>query len=90
MRLLSIHVNFAEHGELSPILGCKLLYLLLGARLLVSELVAWEREKLETFVSVLLVDLGHLLVVFGSQTSEARDVDNKDRPFTFTDLAQRI
>ena len=88
MRLLSIHINFAEHGELSTILGCKLLYLLLSARLLVSELVAWEREDFETFVSILQVDLGQLLVVFGGQTSEARNVNYKDRSFTFTDLAQ--
>ena len=64
-----IHLNLGEHGEPDSQSHSCLLNLLVGAGLLVFELVAWERQNFETFVSILLMDLHHPLVVFVCKTS---------------------
>lgn len=82
----TIHVNFTKHGELGAILLlCEFFDCSLISWLLFFELVARESKNFETLVSVLLVDLNHLLVVFVGQASLSGNVDNKGCPFTRKD-----
>ena len=73
-----VHLNLREHGEPNSQSHSCFLNFLVGARLLVFELVAWERQNFETFVSILLVDLHHPLVVFVGKTSLCGYIDDKN------------
>lgn len=73
----SVDVGFCEHA---PFCAVGLLVgfdLCVGARLLSAELVAGKSKNLETLVSILRVDCGHLLVVFSGESSLSGDIDDK-------------
>ena len=81
-----VHLDLGEHGEPHSVSHGSSLDFLIGARLLVFELVAGERQNLETLVSILLVDLYHPLVVLVSETSLRSYVDNENGFFTLDKL----
>ena len=81
-----VHFDLGEHGEPYSVSHGSSLDFLIGARLLVFELVAGERQNLETLVSILLVDLYHPFVVLVSETSLRSYVDDEDGFFTLDKL----
>ncbi len=64
-----VYLDLREHGEPHSVSHGSSLDFLIGAWLLVFELVAGERQNFETLVSILLVDFYHPLVVLVSETS---------------------
>ena len=79
--VFSVHINLAEHSPAGTVAFGKLFNFSFGSWLLVAELVARESKNFETFVSKLLVDGDHLLVVLVSQTSLGGHVNNEHSLF---------
>jgi hypothetical protein len=73
----SVYLNLAEHLPAGTVAFSKLFNFSFGSWLLIAELVAGKSKNFETFVSKLLVDGDHLLVVLVSQTSLGGHVDNE-------------
>ena len=81
MSIVAVDINLVEEGVGGTVGLCELLDPGVIKGLLIQELVAWECEDLETFVTKLGVDLSHPLVVTGGQASEASDVSHKSQFF---------
>ncbi len=89
--VITVYINFVEKRVAGTVgLGERLNpSVVIG--LLVHELVAWECEDLETFVTIVVVDLCHPLIVTGGQASKASNVGDKSQFFAScvnTDLGE--